>query len=466
MGVFNALVSGSFLPWRRANRETDYETVLSRLEDEITSVQSRLTQIRLRERRASVTLTLQAFFLWAIYTAVCWFFGLLTLRRPHHQVAQDAWGRGKFIGVWLPVVGSPMLIISTRRIVRWWYRRIGAAEDKHLIDLKRQKREKIDEIKRATKYDHLRMLLEKYDEASAKAAIPDAMSTPTKGKSSSKAGTPKNASPASATNTPQQQRHTLSPANNITIPEEVRQRQRAAILRDLESLGPANPSPASFQEQGKERRRDILLRQLETLGSPGSGIGSGVHAAQIRPFAAPVALPKTWMDKLADAILGADPSATGPEQKYALICAKCHAHNGLALREEFNEVQYICPHCGMFNSRRPSSRPVSSPFNAPTSSQNLRSQVTGARSGNNTFGQPNETPSKPSRTEGSRLKLRADESSDDDHGADDEDRPPKATLQEETLMDKKEDAREARFKSLRARKSSSKDTDGMEMDED
>ncbi len=91
MGVFNALVSGSFLPWKRTNRETDYETVLSRLEDEIQDVQSRLTQIRLRERRASVTLTLQAFLLWAIYTFVCWFFGLLTLRRTRPLDPDAGW---------------------------------------------------------------------------------------------------------------------------------------------------------------------------------------------------------------------------------------------------------------------------------------------------------------------------------------------------------------------------------------
>ena len=118
-----------------------------------------------------------------------------------------------------------------------------------------------------------------------------------------------------------------------------------------------------------------------------------------RPFAVAAAppMPKTWMDKVADAILGADPSATGPEQKYALICARCHAHNGLALKEEFNEVQYVCPHCGHFNSRRPSSAPVGSPFNSNASGAQGGGRARVSDQGVNSA--VDSTPSKPSRTE-------------------------------------------------------------------
>lgn len=418
MGIFNALVSGSFLPWKRAsNRETDYETVLSALETEIQTVQSRLTQIRTRERRASVTLTLQAFFLWALYTALCWFFGLLAPRRAHLAKSGEAgWVSTKTMLVWVPVLGSPVLIISTRRIVRWWYRRIGAAEEKHLIDLRRQKREKVDEIKRATKYDHLRMLLEKYDEAGPKPPVEAA--TPTKGKAGSRNASPSSRSPtSSAAGTPQR---------------------------------PGSAAPSTPEAQALQAQRMALMRQQGIRPVP-------------PPTAPAIPMQKTWMDKLADSILGSDPAALGPEQKYALICARCHAHNGLALKEEFNEVQYVCPHCGHFNSRRPSSAPVSSPFNAASS----RARPVGV--------QQQETPSKPSRGAvegGSRLKLRADE---DSEAEDDEDRPPKATLQEESeagkevSIDSKGDdsPSETRRKSLRARKSQQpKSADGMDLDDD
>ncbi|SJX64168.1 uncharacterized protein SRS1_14822 [Sporisorium reilianum f. sp. reilianum] len=442
MGVFNALVSGSFLPWKRGNRETDYETVLSQLEGEIQDVQSRLTQIRIRERRASVTLTLQAFLLWAIYTFVCWFFGLLSLRSARHYDPDAGWKTTKMLGVWVPVVGSPVLIISTRRIVRWWYRRIGAAEEKHLIDLKRQKREKIDEIKRATKYDHLRMLLEKYDETGPKGGLPPSASTPQKGKAGSKAGSPSSKDASSS-----------SPASTSSV-TSTPQRPGAA------PAGAAAPAPTTPEAQALQAQRMALMRQQGNVLQPP------------RPLPAAPMLPmqKTWLDKLADAILGADPSATGPEQKYALICARCHAHNGLALKEEFNEVQYICPHCGHFNSRRPSSVPVSSPFNSNTAgAAGIRARL----SDQGSSPAVDTTPSKPSRTErGSRLKLRADESDGDE----DDDRPPVATLQEETqagaksgisIDSKAEDAKEERLKSLRSRKSQANKSadDGMDLDD-
>lgn len=49
--------------------------------------------------------------------------------------------------------------------------------------------------------------------------------------------------------------------------------------------------------------------------------------------------PRTWMDKLGDALLGADPSQMTAEQRYALICEACYAHNGLALKEEIEEIR-------------------------------------------------------------------------------------------------------------------------------
>jgi len=39
---------------------------------------------------------------------------------------------------------------------------------------------------------------------------------------------------------------------------------------------------------------------------------------------------KQWYDRIADAILGdEDVAAASPSSRYALICEKCFAHNGL-----------------------------------------------------------------------------------------------------------------------------------------
>jgi hypothetical protein len=41
---------------------------------------------------------------------------------------------------------------------------------------------------------------------------------------------------------------------------------------------------------------------------------------------------RTWLDRLMDAIVGEE---EGPERRYALICEKCFAHNGLVKPEEY-----------------------------------------------------------------------------------------------------------------------------------
>jgi hypothetical protein len=47
-------------------------------------------------------------------------------------------------------------------------------------------------------------------------------------------------------------------------------------------------------------------------------------------FVIPPEPKKTWMDRMVDAMIGDD----SRHSKYALICQKCHAHNGLALPDE------------------------------------------------------------------------------------------------------------------------------------
>ncbi|KAJ2760119.1 hypothetical protein H4S06_001892 [Coemansia sp. BCRC 34490] len=55
---------------------------------------------------------------------------------------------------------------------------------------------------------------------------------------------------------------------------------------------------------------------------------------------------RPWLDKLVDQLVG---DVGSEEDKYALICRHCYAHNGLVLEEEIEDIQYACPKCGCFN---------------------------------------------------------------------------------------------------------------------
>ncbi|KAJ2896981.1 hypothetical protein IWW38_001858, partial [Coemansia aciculifera] len=54
--------------------------------------------------------------------------------------------------------------------------------------------------------------------------------------------------------------------------------------------------------------------------------------------------------------------SSGVDEKYALICRHCYAHNGLVFVDEINDIQYNCPKCGKFN---PSNRALRAASAAP-----------------------------------------------------------------------------------------------------
>jgi len=82
---------------------------------------------------------------------------------------------------------------------------------------------------------------------------------------------------------------------------------------------------------------------------------------------------KQWYDKLADVILGDDDAAGSPSSRYALICQKCFAHNGLVKESVWQDTQYICPKCGHFNpSVRSIQQGITSTSPSPISAVNSR----------------------------------------------------------------------------------------------
>lgn len=76
--------------------------------------------------------------------------------------------------------------------------------------------------------------------------------------------------------------------------------------------------------------------------SPISSPQLSLHSPSRRPVSPPR---YNWMDRFMDALIGDD----SRNQKYALICAQCFNHNGLAAPEAFASIKYRCPNCGFIN---------------------------------------------------------------------------------------------------------------------
>lgn len=176
----------------------------------------------------------------------------------------------------------------------------------------------MEEIKKKTNYYSTRDLLQKYDENSP---------TPTPLR-------PKIVPPSDQPQTPQRQ--PLGPSQNVN---------RTPVHKSLQSQ--------------LSRSFASLFNFPITHATPSTAI----------PSSYPAGLPrKQWYDKLADAILGDDEQTLiSAKSRYALICEKCFAHNGLvqesmwedtresrliflALFLMLADIEYVCPKCNHFNA--------------------------------------------------------------------------------------------------------------------
>lgn len=201
--------------------------------------------------------------------------------------------------------------------------------EKTLRAVLKKQRDKVEEIKKRTNYYSTRNLIEKYDEQSS--VIPSA--TPIRRRSVAPSASP----------TPLQ----LSPL----------QRQFPQTPNGQTQGLPLQLSRASCHR----------LWSLQVTLSSISAIPQPIQATR-----------KQWYDKLADAILGDDESSVSvPASRYALICQKCFAHNGLVkesqwegarespfMSTEFSVTtssEYICFKCGFFNPSARSKKQLAVP---------------------------------------------------------------------------------------------------------
>ncbi|KAF8469261.1 hypothetical protein DFH94DRAFT_795843 [Russula ochroleuca] len=279
------------LTWFKKKKPEDIGQVLATLASDIQKRETRLNEIRLRERRATLLVTLYTFAGWGAYLGL-WYTQLLPQmsgHRPNSQVEKAVKG--------FPAILGPIMILFTRRIVQLWYNRKGNAEEKSLAALKLARRNKVEDFKKRTNYYETRELLERYEDGPSTGVPParpiDDMSSR---RQSQLLATPQRAAPATAPNTP----------TNLRNP-------------------PISPG---------------LQSQLTQTPQP--------------PLSPPR---KLWYDKLADALLGDDgPSVNAAASRYALICQKCFAHNGLVKEDMWEDTQYVCPKCGYFNPSTRSQR--------------------------------------------------------------------------------------------------------------
>ncbi|KAG0700938.1 hypothetical protein DFH29DRAFT_1000639 [Suillus ampliporus] len=135
--------------WFSKNGSENYEEVLSVLAADVARRQTRLAEIRLRERRTTLQFTLGTLSLWLSFVYL-WYARILPATWHDSLLAKMA------------VLVGPVIILFARRMMQIWYSWKGGREEKTLRLVTQKQRAKVEEIKKKTNYDSTRSLLEKY----------------------------------------------------------------------------------------------------------------------------------------------------------------------------------------------------------------------------------------------------------------------------------------------------------------
>ncbi|KAI9599202.1 hypothetical protein BDF19DRAFT_419498 [Syncephalis fuscata] len=292
----------------RRGDDSDFERILSDLDEQIRTAELRLSDIKMREKRATVMFLVYSILFYLLYVAAYYTY----LRQSNDTM--ELW----LVKV-LPLVCMPLIIYSVNYIVTLWYRRKKTNEVEHLDNLKAKQKLKVEELKKKTAYYATRNLLERYDPSTRGPPNPTLL-TPDQ-KQRAQHGAPFGNSRAMTTGRIQgqggvRQRGKVAPGNgtpnDATLP-----------------AGPINDPVSPFEANQSN------IRNMDT---PGTTFAYSPVTPQ----------PRTWVDRVVDAIVGEE----GPTSKYALICESCHTHNGLVLPEELEDIQYFCPKCNYYNASR------------------------------------------------------------------------------------------------------------------
>jgi hypothetical protein len=164
--------------------------------------------------------------------------------------------------------------------------------------LQSQQQLKVEELKKKTSYYLTKGLIERYE-------------------SPSKPGS--NNSPKPTTFTPQAGPNT--PINN----------KKQALNNN------ATPNSAAVLGMTPQPQNGNL--QNSDLNTPQRVVKKGIYSVLILATLTPAKLatpvPRTWVDRLLDAVVG---ESDGPQHKYALICESCFIHNGLVPPTEYHDA--------------------------------------------------------------------------------------------------------------------------------
>lgn len=315
----------------------EFERQLSALSRDIAKLRNQITF--LHRKRASVRFS-TLMYLTALYLAIVAY----RYRAATSGLGMVANGKSiwqKFMMLLLTkdvaiVLLVPLLIAlfvySLDFLFKWWIH----AKEKSLKQLMKRHREKLEELKLKTNFSKTNQLLQKFDSSSPVGTPGPLPAGPV----------PSGTSPSAQDKIePRKQKPMVNtinrPKDGMKIPDKSNSNGLNKSMAN--GAGQNSPTKAIFYENANK-----LQQKPENLGvnsefsSSSQSTGSG--------WAGPSK--KGFHDRILDLIIGSEHNET-VESRYALICARCYTHNGLAppgCTDPFSIV-YFCRNCSFMNGK-------------------------------------------------------------------------------------------------------------------
>lgn len=199
-----------------------------------------------------------------------------------------------------------------KRLLQFYYRWVLDSKDDKLRKLKKQKQKILEKVQETETFKDAKEILEKYD--------PKALQDISR----------RNSTESTTTMTPQLTDSQL--------------RYRRTPITSLSTLStPINRTPMAPGFSGLRIGINQNISARPSLPMPFPRL------PMMPPQTPKPILPQNRgvVEKLVDYVVG-----DGPSNRYALICAKCHGHNGMALKEEFEFITFKCCYCFYINPAR------------------------------------------------------------------------------------------------------------------
>lgn len=217
----------------------------------------------------------------------------------------------------IPLLLFPLIIWCVKKILHWYFVKRIARNDLALEELREKKKQILEEVMDKETYKKAKEILEKFDPARFKELEGPKQSS---------------AKPTPGTELRQRQFTQRSPTGSQLRPgmTPLRPQQGPGVRPGMTPFGPRSAG------QGMQPR--TLMTSPQINGNTPRG----------PPLPRPI-LPRErgTMDRILEYLVG-----DGPQNRYALICANCFSHNGMAMKEEFEYIAFRCCYCHTLNPAR------------------------------------------------------------------------------------------------------------------